>query len=118
MKAASSVAHGGGYRLRRQFQLAEIKVSKAEPNERKGPDVSAGHKCDRTAGFFFIKRQPPFELNLCVFEPAYVQVGGADLVVTNHRAERVNAATQEWLGQLQEFRCLRPNQVIIAYATE
>ena len=33
MKAASSVAHGGGYRLRRQFQLTEIEVSKAEPND-------------------------------------------------------------------------------------
>src|SRR5882672_7582256 len=62
MKAASSVAHGGGYRLGRQFRLTEIKVSKAEPNKRKRPDVSARHKCDWTAGFFFIKRQPLFEL--------------------------------------------------------
>src|SRR6476659_4606886 len=31
MMATSSVAHGSFYRLHRQFQLAEIKVGKAEP---------------------------------------------------------------------------------------
>src|SRR5436190_4124310 len=60
MKAASSVVHGGGYRLRRQFQLTEIKVSKAKPNERKRPDVSARHEGHRLAEFVFVKRQSLF----------------------------------------------------------
>jgi hypothetical protein len=66
----------------------------------------------------FIKRQPLFEVKSCFLEPAEVQTRGAGLIVTDHRAARINAATQEWLGQLQDFRRLRPDQVIVAQGAE
>src|SRR6266566_2249997 len=82
MNAASRVANGGFYRLRRQFQLAKIKVGKAEPNQPKRSDVSARNECHRTGGFLVKVRQSPFEVKFCVFEFADVQTGGTELVVT------------------------------------
>src|SRR4051812_11417614 len=118
MKAASRIVHPGFHRLGRQFKPAEIKVSKAEPDQRKRPHVSTSHKGDGAAGFLFIKREPFFEVSPGVLELADVQTGGAGFVVTDHRAERVNATTQKWLGKLEDLRRLRPDQVIIAKGAE
>src|SRR3954469_18945111 len=118
MKAASRIVHRGFHRLGRQFKPAEIKVAKAEPDQRKRPHLRTCHKGDRAAGFFFVEREPRFEVNPGFLELTDVQTGGAGFVVTNHRAERVNATTQKWLGKLEDLRRLRPDQVIIAKAAE